>query len=463
MASRIVPEPVGTLARRLREGTTTSEALAEAAIAAIEDPYGEGSRAFVEVDADRILAQARASDLLRAHGALPPSPLAGMPVSIKDLFDVAGEVTKAGSVVLSDQPPAEFDAPAIARLRAAGGVLTGRTNMTEFAYSGVGLNPHYGTPANPFERAAVRVPGGSSSGAAVSVTDGMAAVALGTDTGGSCRIPAALCGIVGLKPTASRIALEGCYPLSPSLDSIGALGHSVDCVATTVAVMAGERPEPIVPVGPARLRLAVPQTYVLDGMDGDVTSSFEAALSRLSEAGAVITELALEDLGNLPELFAGGGIVGAEAAAIHSETVARAGDRYDQRVRSRIEMGERQSFGEYRRLLKRRTNLTASIREQCFGFDALVMPTVPIVAPRFAEFEDDERFGELNRLLLRNPSVFNLIDGCAISLPCHEAREAPVGLMLGSFGGKDANLMRVAATVEAIVAPHSDEGNSTLS
>ncbi|MEJ8570653.1 amidase [Microbaculum marinum] len=449
----IAPEPVSALAQRLRQGSTTSEALAEAAIAAIEDPSGEGSRVFIEVDADRIRAQARASDLLRAHGALPPSPLAGLPVSIKDLFDVAGEVTKAGSVVLADQPPARFDAPAIARLRAAGAVLAGRTNMTEFAYSGVGLNPHYGTPANPWDRAAGRIPGGSSSGAAVSVTDAMAAVAIGTDTGGSCRIPAALCGLVGLKPTASRIPLEGCYPLAPSLDSIGALGRSVDCVATTAAVMAGERPQPVVPVEPAQLRIAVPRTYVLDGMDAEVGRSFETALSRLSEAGATLVEVVLDDLGKLPELSAGGGIVGAEAAPIHADTVARAGDRYDPRVLARIEFAQKLTSADHRRLLRRRAELIDAIAGECFGFDALAMPTVPIVAPLFSEFDDDERFGELNRLLLRNPTVFNLLDGCAISLPCHEPGAAPVGLMLGSFGGRDAELMRVAATAAPIVGP----------
>lgn len=461
MGAGIAGQPVKTLAQRLRDGATSAEAIAEAAIAAIRDPGGEGKRVFIEVNPDRILAQARASDLLREHG-ISPSPIAGLPVSVKDLFDVAGEVTKAGSVVLEDEPPADTDATAIARLRAAGAVLTGRTNMTEFAYSGVGTNPHYGTPANPYDRGTGRIPGGSSSGGAVSVTDGMAALAIGTDTGGSCRIPAALCGIVGMKPTASRILLDGCYPLSSSLDSIGAMGHTVDCVATAVAIMAGETPEAPSPVDPSRLRIAIPQTLVLDGMDAHVARRFEASLSRLSRAGVTVCEIKLEGFAHLPELAAGGGIVGAEAAAVHSRTLDRAGDRYDPRVRNRIEPARGLSMSDYRGLLRRRSDLIAAIASETFGFDALALPTVPIVAPPLTDFDDDQRFGELNRLLLRNPSVFNLIDGCAISLPCHEAGEAPVGLMLGLCGGRDAGLIRVAATIESILAPHSADGNSVL-
>src|SRR5215469_2223473 len=220
-------------------GGGKSRGLVEQCLARITDQSGVGGRVFLKVHAADALAAADFYDRARAHGAAP-SPFAGIPVSIKDLFDIAGDVTTAGSVVLKDASPAETDAPAVARLRAAGFIPIGRTNMTEFAFSGLGINPHYGTPSNAYDRKAGRIPGGSSSGAAVSITDGMAFAALGTDTGGSCRIPAALCGIVGFKPTASRVPLAGTFPLSPSLDSIGPLAHSVDCCATLDAVLSGQ-------------------------------------------------------------------------------------------------------------------------------------------------------------------------------------------------------------------------------
>src|SRR5215469_9067384 len=230
------------LAAELAAGRTTSRALTEAALARIADPGGEGRRSFTRVYETAALATADAQDRLRGAGILL-SPLAGLPVSVKDLFDVAGEATTAGSVALKDAPPAVADAPIVRRLRAAGAVIVGKTNMTEFAYSGVGINPHYGTPGNPYDRA--RVPGGSSSGAAVSVVDGCAAVAIGTDTGGSVRIPAALCGLVGFKPTQRRVPRDGAVPLSTTLDSIGPLARSVEDCAIVDAILAGE--EPVVP------------------------------------------------------------------------------------------------------------------------------------------------------------------------------------------------------------------------
>src|SRR5438132_12826515 len=228
------------LAADLAAGRTTSRELVEAALARIADPEGEGRRVFVKVYDAAARAAADAQDRLRKAGYVA-SPLAGIPVSIKDLFDVAGEVTLAGSQALDDTPPAEADAPIVARLKAAGAVIIGRTNMTEFAFSGVGINPHYGTPGNPYDRSLI--PGGSSAGAPISVADGMAAVAIGTDTGGSVRIPAALCGLVGFKPTQYRVPREGATPLSTTLDSVGPVGLSVACCALTDAVMAGEPPE----------------------------------------------------------------------------------------------------------------------------------------------------------------------------------------------------------------------------
>src|SRR6266436_1253615 len=255
--SEVVLRPIAALAQELAEGKTTSRKLVEAALARIADAGGEGGRVFTKVHAQDALLAADASDRLRKQGVVP-SPLAGLPVSVKDLFDIAGDVTTAGSKILRDRSPAAADALAVARLRSAGAVVIGRSNMTEFAFSGIGINPHYGTPANPYDRVSRRIPGGSSSGAAVSVSDGMAAFALGTDTGGSVRIPAALCGIAGFKPTTARIPREGAFPLSRTLDSVGPLAPSVACCATVFQILAGEPPHPLNTAALAGLRLGVP-------------------------------------------------------------------------------------------------------------------------------------------------------------------------------------------------------------
>ena len=226
---------LATLAADLDSGRTTSRKLVEECLARIADPAGEGPRAFIHVDREAALTAADAMDRLRKVNAVP-SRFAGIPISIKDLFDIKGQVTRAGSRALDDSPAAEHDAASVARLRQAGFVLIGRTNMTEFAYSGIGINPHFGTPKGGWNRAVGHVPGGSSSGAAVSVLDGMAHGALGTDTGGSCRIPAAYNGIVGYKPTQRRVPLDGSVPLSFSLDSIGPLARSVACCAMRIII-----------------------------------------------------------------------------------------------------------------------------------------------------------------------------------------------------------------------------------
>src|SRR5487761_464401 len=251
------------LARCLAAGTTTSRQLVEECLARIADPKGEGARTFLKVHAEAARAAADYHDRLRAHG-VTLSPWAGIPISIKDLFDMAGDVTTAGSKVLRGQPPAGADCAAVARVRAAGFIPIGRTNMTEFAYSGLGLNPHYGTPLSPFERACGRAPGGSSSGAAISIAEQMSYGALGTDTGGSCRIPAAFCGVVGFKPTARRVPTSGVFPLSPTLDSVGSLANSVRCCAAVDAVLAAEPDTALSSIPLAALRLAVPVTCVLD-------------------------------------------------------------------------------------------------------------------------------------------------------------------------------------------------------
>jgi aspartyl-tRNA(Asn)/glutamyl-tRNA(Gln) amidotransferase subunit A len=437
------------LAADLAAGRTTSRALIEAALARIADPAGEGTRIFTRVYADQARAAADAQDQLRRVGYVA-SPLAGLPVSIKDLFDVAGEQTLAGSKALDDRPPARFDAPIVARLRAAGAVLIGRTNMTEFAFSGVGINPHYGTPGNPYDRQ--RIPGGSSAGAPVSVADGCAIVAIGTDTGGSVRIPAALCGVVGLKPTAKRIPREGATPLSTTLDSIGPLANSVACCAIADAVMAGDPPTAPDPVPVDALRLGVPQSFVLDGLAPEVARAFADACTALSRAGARVVDLPLDELSEYPRLSARGLLVNSEAFAWHEELLGRRGNEYDPRVRSRIEFGRDVSAAAYIRLCAARADFIARVAARTAEFDALLMPTVAITAPPIAAFAQDDDYFRLNGLILRNTSVINFLDRCAITLPNQPAGTAPVGLMVVGEHGADHRLLAMARGIEAALS-----------
>lgn len=443
--------PLSQLAADLSQGRSTSSALVEDCLARISDPRGEGARTFIKTFDESARAAAGAADKMRSAG-IAPSAYAGIPVSVKDLFDVAGEITRAGSKVLADAAPAIADAPVVARLRAAGLVIVGRTNMTEFAYSGLGLNPHHGTPLNPYDRATGRIPGGSSSGAAISVTDGMAAAGLGTDTGGSCRIPAALTGLVGFKPTASRIPLDGALPLATSLDSVGSIAPSVSCCAIIDAILAGE---PLLPpqAFPLKgLRLAVPQSLVMEGMDRTVAATFARTVAKLSGGGALVQDIALKELLELPAINAKGGFPAAEAYAWHRHLLASRGADYDPRVKVRIEKGAQQSAADYIDLCAARRDFIGRVDTLCAPFDALILPTVPIVAPTLAELADEETYGRINLLMLRNPTVVNFLDGCAISIPCHAPGEAPVGLMIVGRHGADHRLFSIALAVEKLLA-----------
>ncbi|HTP95270.1 MAG TPA: amidase [Burkholderiales bacterium] len=446
------PVTLAQLGADLTAGRITSRALTDACLGRIDDAAGEGARAFIRVHRDVALASADAYDRLRAAGAALP-PLAGIPISIKDLFDVAGEVTRAGSVVLADAPPTPRDAPIVARLRQAGAVIVGRTNMTEFAFSGIGINPHYDTPRNPYDRATGRIPGGSSSGAAVSVTDAMAAAAIGTDTGGSVRIPAALCGITGFKPTARRVPLGGCFPLSRSLDSIGPLAASVSCCALLDAILAGEEYAPPAPLPIAGLRLGVPKDLVLDDLDGEVAHAFARALTRLSAAGARVEEFACPALLDIADINKQGGFAVLEAYALHRRLLAERGDRYDPRVASRILRGREASAADYIDLIDRRAAFIAAAGAQIARFDALAFPTAQLIAPPLADLvADDKTFFNANARALRNTSTINLLDGCALSVPCHEPGAAPVGLMLAAAAGADRRVLAAGLAVEATLA-----------
>jgi aspartyl-tRNA(Asn)/glutamyl-tRNA(Gln) amidotransferase subunit A len=437
----------------LARGKTTSREEAEACLDRICDAGGEGPRAFTRVHADAARAAADAADRLRGAG-VTLSPIAGMPVSVKDLFDVAGEPTLAGSIVLRDAPPATADAEVVARLRRAGAVVIGKTNMTEFAFSGLGLNPHYGTPRGPWDRAVGRIPGGSSSGAAVSVSDGMAAFAIGTDTGGSVRIPAALCGLVGFKPTARRVPRDGCYPLARSLDSIGPIARSVSCCAIVDAVLSGGPAAVPTALPIAGMRLGVPRQYVLDGLDGEVARAFSAALTALSSAGALVVDLDFPELLELPAMNKDGGFAVLEAYAVHRHLIEGREASYDPRVASRILRGQHVGAAEYVDLVERRASFIRATERVTAPLDAIVLPTAPLVAPPVAELEaSDEAYFRANARALRNPSVVNFFDGCALSIPCHEPGAAPVGLMVAATAGRDRRLLAVGLAIESALAP----------
>jgi aspartyl-tRNA(Asn)/glutamyl-tRNA(Gln) amidotransferase subunit A len=420
----------------------------EQALARIADPNGEGARACLTVYAAAARAAADGSD---ARAGAPLGPLDGAIVSIKDLFDVAGEATRAGSKVLAEEAkPALADAPAVRRLRAAGAVIVAKTNMTEFAFSGVGANPHFGTPGNPADRA--RVPGGSSSGGAVAVADGLCEIAIGTDTGGSTRIPAALCGIVGFKPSKQRIPTDGAFPLSYTLDSIGPMARTVvDCAAAD-AVMAGEEPAPLDPVPPAGLRLGVAQGLPVKDLDQTVGAAFQRALGALGKAGARLADQPLTLLDDMLRANAKGGFAPPEAYAIHRERLTRRGDEVDPNVRARIERGREMSAADYVALAQERAGLVRAMDAALADLDALVLPTTPIVAPKLSEVATRETFGPKNFALLRNTAIVNFFDLAAISLPLPRDGGLPVGLMLVVRNGHDRRLFRMAAGVEKALA-----------
>jgi aspartyl-tRNA(Asn)/glutamyl-tRNA(Gln) amidotransferase subunit A len=439
---------IDELAQALAEGTTTSRSLIEESLARIGNPDGEGARAFIKVHAGQARAMADAADLLRKVNRAP-GPYAGIPIALKDLFDIAGEPTPAGSAILADAPEAKANAPVVARMLGAGFIPVGRVNMTEFAFSGLGINPHYGTPSSPWDRASKRIPGGSSSGTAVAVADGMAAAGLGTDSGGSCRIPAAFCGIVGYKPTARRISICGVLPLAPSLDSVGPLAPSVACCAEIDAILAGETPAAPIPARLHGLRFATPDTMVLDRMDETVAAAFDTALSRLSAAGARIEQARFSEFDELTAMNARGGFAASEAYAWHRHLLATRGSGYDPRIRVRIARGEHMSAADYLDLLNARRRLIAEFDRATAPYDCVLMPTVPIVAPRIVDLDDERAYNSINMLILRNTALGNFFDRCAISVPCHRKGDAPVGLMLMGETMGDGRLFTIAAAVEA--------------
>ena len=422
----------------------------EQSLARIADPKGEGTRACLTVYADTARAAADAADA-RAKAGQSLGPLDGAIVSIKDLFDVKGEVTRAGSRVVAEEGrSAAADAPVVTRLRAAGAVIAAKTNMSEFAFSGVGANPHYGTPGNPFDRA--RVPGGSTSGGAVAVADGMCEIAIGSDTGGSTRIPATLCGIVGWKPSRQRIPTEGAFPLSFTLDLIGPMAKTVAECAAADAVMAGDNPQPLQPAPLAGLRLGIVQGMPFEGIDDTVAKAWQGAVTVLGKAGVKLSD---ETVALIPEMIAcnaKGGIAPTEAFSIHRDRLKRRGGDVDQNIRARIERGGAVSAADYIDMAQQRARLIRAMDARMAGLDALILPTTPIVAPKLSEVATPESFGQKNMLLLRNTSMMNFFDLCAISLPLPRGQGLSAGLMVVARNGQDDHLFRIAAAVERLFA-----------
>jgi len=418
----------------------------EQALARIADPAGEGKRACLTVYADAARASADAADV-RAKQGKPLGPLDGAIVSIKDLYDVAGEVTRAGSRVLADEGlVAVADAPVVKRLRAAGAVIVAKTNMSEFAFSGVGANPHFGTPGNPFDRA--RVPGGSTSGGAVAVADGMCEIAIGTDTGGSTRIPAALCGLVGWKPSKQRVPTDGAFPLSFTLDSIGPMAKTVADCAAADAVMAGEAAPRIETVPLAGLRLGIWQGMPFDGIDPTVTAAWTSALRRLGQAGVKLSDETISLVDDMVQVNAKGGFAPTEAYAIHRERLKNRGETVDPFIRVRIERGGTVLAADYIEMGETRRRLVQAMDARIAPLDAVVLPTTPIVAPKIAEVAKSDEFGRKNALLLRNTNPVNFFDLCAISLPLPLQDGLSTGLMLVGRNGRDRRLFDIAAAVE---------------
>ncbi|WP_047786036.1 amidase [Variovorax paradoxus] len=435
---------IATLRGRIARGEVSHEAVVARALEDSEAPAA--LHVFTKRYAQAALAAAHHADAAQRAGVVLPA-LAGLPVTVKDLYDVAGETTMAGSVVCEGEPVAAADAVAVARLRSTGAAIIGKTNMTEFAFSGVGINPHHGTPRNPADAAVARIPGGSSSGAAVSVALGLAVAGLGSDTGGSIRIPAALCGLVGFKSTQGRVPRAGAFELARSLDTVCAMTRSVaDCLVVDAAIAGTPLPVRRRPL--QGLRLAVPRTLMFDGIEPAVAQAFDRAVSALSAAGAIVADVTLSELAEIAGINAPGGFSPVEASAVHRARIGAQRERFDPRVAARVDLGMSVGAADYILMQDHRREWIGRVEAALEGFDALLCPTVPIVAPAIDALAADAEFFKANGLLLRNTFAINFLDGCAFSLPCHRAGELPVGLMLSSVCGDDARLAAVALAVE---------------
>jgi aspartyl-tRNA(Asn)/glutamyl-tRNA(Gln) amidotransferase subunit A len=438
------------LSRKLQTGKLASRYLVDEFFNSISEAGDEGSKIFLNLYEERARKRADWIDEGRKIGA--PVPVhGGIPIAIKDLFDITGEVTRAGSKVLDEQPPATANAEIVNRLEAAGFIVVGKNNMTEFAYSGLGVNGHFGTPLNPHDNDTARVPGGSSSGAAVAVSRNMVPAAIGSDTGGSCRIPAAFCGLVGFKPTSTRIPKSGAIPLSKTLDCIGPITTSVSCASVLDSILSGGSGEDVESFPEGGLRIGVLDGYVTEQMDDLVGAAYDKMLTRISQRGVRLTPVSIPQLANLPKINRKGGFVGADAYAWHKPLLETRADFYDPWVRARFDAGKSQTAADYVELGQVRCELRALVAKKQQLFDALILPTVQIVAPSLQDLEDSEKSNLTNLLCLRNTAVGNFLDVPAISIPCHGEGELPVGAMLFGASGEDRRLLSIARGLEQAI------------
>ena len=438
-------DTIASLRARLARGDTTCTQLVGSVLERAQEDSAR--HVFTRTYAAAARAAAEHADACRKAGIVLP-PLAGLPVTIKDLYDVAGEPTQAGSIVCANDAAPADDAVAVARLRANHAAIIGKTNMTEFAFSGVGINPHFGTPRNPADPVVARIPGGSSSGGAVAVALGLSVAGLGSDTGGSIRIPAALCGLVGFKSTQSRVPRTGAFELARTLDTVCSMTRSVaDCITVDAAI--ADVPLSVKARPLAGMRFAIPQTLMFDGIEPAVARAFDRAVTRLSAAGALIDTLAFTELAQIQVLNAPGGFSAVEAFAVHHQRLAHRRDDFDARVAQRIATGAVATAADYLRMHDARQDWIRRAEAVLQSYDALLCPTVPIVAPSIDDLvASDEAFFKANGLLLRNTFAINYLDGCAFSLPCHVQGDLPVGLMLSAARGSDDRLAAVALAVE---------------
>ena len=442
---------------------TLSQALENAELSAVDlaqqtlDRAKQSDSVFIALN-DALASQANTVDEARKRGDSVP-PLAGIPISTKDLFNLKGEKTLAGSVVRQALCEAEDeDAEVIKPLREAGLLFAGRTNMSEFAFSGMGKNPHYGTPLSIWDRKTGRLPGGSSSGSAVSVAEGIVVATLGSDTAGSCRIPAAFNGIVGVKPSYGRLSLDGIYPLSPTSDAPGPLAHDVDSCYLLDQLMSGQSSPsdslPTLKIHPVELlKLVVPQSRVLDELDEEVQTAFAQSLDALRASGVSIVEADMSSINDCIDIFAKRAIVIHEAYHHHRQMLEQYGDQYDPFVQQRMLSGAAISDQEQITRYQEKARIIEQFNQQfrTTGGDALLYPTVACIPPAISETDDFDNARAVNLRCLRNTATANYFDGCSISLPCHKSGTAPVGLMLSAMNGDDESLYRISAAVEHVI------------
>lgn len=407
-------------------------------------------RVFTKLYTEAARAAADASDA-RKQAGVKLGPLDGTIVSIKDLFDVAGEATTAGSLMRKIAAPALLDAAVVSRLRQAGAVIIGKTNMTEFAFTAIGDNQHFGTPGNAVD--ASRIPGGSSSGAGVSVGEATSEISIGSDTGGSVRIPASLNGVVGFKPTARRVPLTGAFPLSATLDSIGPLARTVAQCAVADAVMAGEIPTALEQIALTRLRIGIPRGILFEETEGEVTTAFDHCLGKIERAGTQVADLLIDDLlGEMRAATKRGSIAAMEGAEVHADWLATgASVAVDPHVSGPLSRAAMLPTPVYIRAIRRRAALAAAMDERLASVDVLVLPTTPAMAPTIVSLTEDAELRErIEGLLLRNTQVANQFDLCAISLPM-PGTALPAGLMMVARHGYDRRLLRIAAEIESLL------------